>query len=851
MGLQNTAHYLKSKGRNGDTELVHMSPREVNGLQALARANGTSLTMNPNTGLPEAFRLEQLLPMAAGAALTIGSGGALSPLAASLLVGGGYGAATGSIEKGLMAGIGAYGGAGIATGVTGAASQGAIETSATNALGVPAGTPAPAPISPEFTPTDPFLDSVPVTSATPVTPSPSQASTLAAQNASMGLNPMQSAANISSSAGYAPGATPMPMSSQAVNLGSSGIENIFTKEGATAAYKGMPTGTLPATASTLLMAGQQQPNVPGYQEDAYDRRLKGYKLSPNYQPYQAPTPNPYYRPTYAADGGVMNSFDDSSGMDEPAGLAQGNLQKGLFGLGYADGGLSLGGYSDGGRMLKGPGDGMSDSIPGVIGGKQPARLADGEFVVPADVVSHLGNGSTDAGAKKLYSMMDKIRQARTGKKKQAPQVNVDKYLPMGKASGGITGYAEGGVIGYANGGTTYSDQQVLNAIKESMAQGFSLEESKEGAKRLGVTDSQLYKAAALLQPTPINTPVTTTQTPQTYSDQRILDAIKESLAQGVGLEDTKNALRTRYGVDDAQLYRVADLYNKPTTTTQTPVAPPVIPKTTYSDQQVLDAILASMKEGFTLEQSKQGARDKYGVTDAQLYKVSDLYNNSLAAQNTYKEIAAKQAAAQQTAAANEAASKSIAAYRPSFVPRVSGISMSPTMQDPYSDIGLKSLYEQMMGQYKAPTQPMSDTDIRTFAQNFARDNPGKGAELGQALINKGIPVNQAIAATGLSPGTLNTAYIGGQGLGTAAPPTLNTQYNYIDPGSYYRPAPVNNLVLQNPIPDAVIATADQAKADTATAATAKATADAGGATGRAGGLMSIDRKKRAKPKYKK
>jgi hypothetical protein len=93
----------------------------------------------------------------------------------------------------------------------------------------------------------------------------------------------------------------------------------------------------------------------------------------------------------------------------------------------AEGGL--GGYSDGGRMLKGPGDGMSDDIPAVIGKKQPARLADGEFVVPADVVSHLGNGSTDAGAKKLYSMMDKVRTARTGKKKQAPAVKADKYMP--------------------------------------------------------------------------------------------------------------------------------------------------------------------------------------------------------------------------------------------------------------------------------------------------------------------------------------------------------------------------------------------------------------------------------------
>jgi hypothetical protein len=98
-------------------------------------------------------------------------------------------------------------------------------------------------------------------------------------------------------------------------------------------------------------------------------------------------------------------------------------------VGAARGGLAdLGGYSDGGRMLKGPGDGMSDSIPGIIGRKQPARLADGEFVVPADVVSHLGNGSTDAGAKRLYAMMDKVRQKRTGKKKQAPAVNANKIL---------------------------------------------------------------------------------------------------------------------------------------------------------------------------------------------------------------------------------------------------------------------------------------------------------------------------------------------------------------------------------------------------------------------------------------
>lgn len=100
--------------------------------------------------------------------------------------------------------------------------------------------------------------------------------------------------------------------------------------------------------------------------------------------------------------------------------------------GMAGGGLAgLNAFKSGGepRFLKGGGDGMSDDIPATIGGRQKARLSDGEFVVPADVVSHLGNGSSRAGAKKLYSMMDNIRRARTGKRRQAPEVSADRYMP--------------------------------------------------------------------------------------------------------------------------------------------------------------------------------------------------------------------------------------------------------------------------------------------------------------------------------------------------------------------------------------------------------------------------------------
>ena len=107
-------------------------------------------------------------------------------------------------------------------------------------------------------------------------------------------------------------------------------------------------------------------------------------------------------------------------------------------MGMAAGGMSvghLGGYSDGGRLLRGPGDGVSDSIPATIGSNnpEPARLADGEFVVPARIVSELGNGSTEAGARQLYKMMDRIQAARSrtvGKDRVATDTNAAKYLPV-------------------------------------------------------------------------------------------------------------------------------------------------------------------------------------------------------------------------------------------------------------------------------------------------------------------------------------------------------------------------------------------------------------------------------------
>ena len=131
--------------------------------------------------------------------------------------------------------------------------------------------------------------------------------------------------------------------------------------------------------------------------------------------------------------GVDGLYYDANGnvtTDPTQQAANGGL------MGMAHGGstdeYNLGSYSDGGRLLRGPGDGVSDSIPATIGKGQPARLADGEFVVPARIVSELGNGSTEAGAKQLYAMMDRIQKARSrtvGKGRVATNTKAAKYLP--------------------------------------------------------------------------------------------------------------------------------------------------------------------------------------------------------------------------------------------------------------------------------------------------------------------------------------------------------------------------------------------------------------------------------------
>jgi len=232
-------------------------------------------------------------------------------------------------------------------------------------------------------------------------------------------------------AGPAAIATGAPIDQAAINAGTNSLVAAGAGAGAAAINPWVLGGA--GALGGMLLAGQPKNNQPGPVVDhgplslLHDPRPVQYPTAPyQYQPVQ-----------HAASGGLMQLTNNpnppmaynmtptyNSATSTPVPQSVYN-----FAGGGSTGELDLGSYSDGGRMLKGPGDGMSDSIPATIAGHQPARLANDEFVVPADVVSHLGNGSSDAGAKKLYDMMDRVRRARTGKPKQAKAIHPERYMP--------------------------------------------------------------------------------------------------------------------------------------------------------------------------------------------------------------------------------------------------------------------------------------------------------------------------------------------------------------------------------------------------------------------------------------
>jgi len=577
MGLHHTAHYLRSKGRGNDTMLVHMTPSEVKGLQAIALRHGGSLTINPDTGLPEAGFLEQILPIVAAAGLTYLTAGAAAPtltaaLGGSTMAGGiaagalsgaaisggmaaiqgkdvGQAALMGGLGGGVAGGMGAYDAANVfnAPNLLADASQQVVQVNPTDAANLMqegfkvAPTPTPD-VSDVYSGLAGQPTVAPGTLPPGVAPTPGYSATeLDALARGQGVFPEGSAAlpgpEVTGQASLQPGFT-----QDISKIPRPSVQDLVDQEaqarGGAARTVGLKPDTFYSGLGKYEKVGVQALPVLGLLQDEqqqvgptdnYQSPLR--RLSPNFRAYEPSTPNPYYeakRYNYASGG--ITSLQGGGGPVERMSMANTamNPQGGLYPQGMIDktqyampiqrpvssemvmdtpgyersnpmlmaaggaarlpkgdpglyrdtdpttrnqdaftaaltrlnamqkkanvkglpalkavakplgnieeaakGGVmsSLGGYSDGGRMLKGPGDGMSDSIPASIGNKQPARLADGEFVVPADVVSHLGNGSTDAGARKLYSMMDKIRKARTGKKKQAPAVKADRYMP--------------------------------------------------------------------------------------------------------------------------------------------------------------------------------------------------------------------------------------------------------------------------------------------------------------------------------------------------------------------------------------------------------------------------------------
>jgi hypothetical protein len=492
MSLKTLSKKIQASGRGKDSLLVHMSPREVHGLQQLAKIKGGALTTNPETGLPEAGFLEDILPMVAAGAAIYFTAGAATPM----LMSAGMGATSAGILAG--AGSGALIGAGSAAIQGGDVGKAALIGGATGAIGGYMGAPGEVPVPGAESAT--AVSQTAGTSASAANAPVGQATQVGTQainiNPSTGavIDPLSGAGNTFSynpagemvPSNYAPQITgsqnpqvlnsgvgtppnPADMGKSANQL--AGDKILKQQADAVAAAQKDPNASWWSKQTPLEKAGYSTlgaglvaglnapPNTVDTGEEDYSSSLQ--RISPNFRAQAPIQPNPYYRaryPTYAAEGGLMAAYQSGGPVERMSQMNTAlNPQGGLYPQGmidktqyaiptqrptsmevldagaqrtFARGGIAdLGGYSDGGRMLKGPGDGMSDSIPGVIGGKQPARLADGEFVVPADVVSHIGNGSTDAGAKKLYDMMAKVRKARTGKKKQAPAVNTARFLP--------------------------------------------------------------------------------------------------------------------------------------------------------------------------------------------------------------------------------------------------------------------------------------------------------------------------------------------------------------------------------------------------------------------------------------
>lgn len=384
--MRNLANAVQSQGRGDDTMLVHMTPREVGGLQALAMANGGSLTINPQTGLPEAGFLDNILPTILGIA-----GTALFPMAAPWMIGAGVGGIealrTGDIGKGLMAGLGAFGGANLGSALSSAGA--AAPTTVASQLGVPG-------------------------AASGVG---SQAAMLAEQGAEFGLGNLEA---IRAGASQVVPQAAMSAAPSAYSAMGTGISNLGTEAGRSALgsalsnqFGSMSTGEKIATglgAANTFGAFEQpamQPLVTPEEESDYagpylpTKRAVTYpgadrRSTSEFSYFSPSNPIPY------AEGGDVNMEDGGFVVDARtvSEIGNGSSNAGLERL-----------ASIGARPIQGRGDGVSDSIPANIGGSQAARVARDEAYLPPEAVKRAG------GATKLYAMMDKAHKARKSAKR--------------------------------------------------------------------------------------------------------------------------------------------------------------------------------------------------------------------------------------------------------------------------------------------------------------------------------------------------------------------------------------------------------------------------------------------------
>ena len=466
--LSGIAKALAQQGRHGDDTLVHVSRKELAMLERMGDGLGVHMTKNPQTGLPEAFNwLGTLGGIAGGAIGTIIMPGAGTAAGAALGSGLGTAAGGGSLKQALIAGAiggitGYIGGAGVgelANAGESAIAQEALQEGTSELVqqgvqqGVTEGVQGVA--------TDTAAQGVTDTAVQGVTGNATNAyqlqgagqfgnlsgeqySDIVSKGLDKGLTTDQINANLTGanaplmdkiSAGWnASSSLTSPFAGQgstilktAAGLGGIGMiqptENSIVNPDTTDSgtqYKG-ETYMDPATGQIRTRAVPMAAGGIAFGDyDAADAASDG-----GYSPGGG---------VNFDDGGIAElyapSTDDTvvNGINwtQAAKLGPTRRQDGLA----AGGGIgNLGGYSDGGRMLKGPGDGVSDSIPASIEGKRPARLADGEFVVPARAVSELGNGSTEAGSKQLYAMLDRIAAKRKSGKGLAYNANPKKLLP--------------------------------------------------------------------------------------------------------------------------------------------------------------------------------------------------------------------------------------------------------------------------------------------------------------------------------------------------------------------------------------------------------------------------------------